>query len=187
AAASYPLRKVDVFMKGSLYLRNANSLRPVRRPNWCHDRYPTSSSRCLRLTWQAPHEKACRIRAMSPGKVWNVLLVMALAVGAAPAKGSADPPPASQDEEEAHQVSRLVRQLNDDAAARRDEAEQKLVELAGANTAVVDHFLSLLPPDSDQLPLAVRERLAAIRKQVEDRAAKAAVSSTTVTLKAEQL
>jgi hypothetical protein len=124
---------------------------------------------------------------MSLGTVCNALLVLALATGAALAKDSAEPPPASQDDELAHQVSRLVRQLNDDAAARRDEAEQKLVELAGANAATVDHILALLPPDSDQLPLAVRERLTAIRTQVQDRAAKAAVSPTSVTLKADQL
>jgi hypothetical protein len=119
--------------------------------------------------------------------VLSVVFGVSALAGASFAKDPVDPPPASQDDGLAHEVSRLVRQLNDDAAARRDAAETQLIELAGVNAATVDHFLSLLPPDSDQLPLAVRGRLAAIRKQVEDRAAKSAVSPTTITLSADQM
>jgi hypothetical protein len=124
---------------------------------------------------------------MSLDNVWNVVLVVGLFASVAIAKDAVDSPPATQDDALAREISQLVRQLNDDAAARREEAEQKLVELAGANAATIDHFLSLLPPDSDQLPLAVRNRLTTIRKQVEDRAAKAAVAPTSVTLSADQM
>jgi hypothetical protein len=87
----------------------------------------------------------------------------------------------------ARQVSRLVRQLNDDAAAQRDAAEQALVSLAGSDTASVDRLLAVLPTDSEQLPLAVRDRLARIRRQVEERAAKEAIAPTTVTLAAKSI
>jgi hypothetical protein len=98
----------------------------------------------------------------------------------------ADDKPAAADDS-GRQVGRLVHQLNDDAASVRDAAERQLLELGGASAATVDHFLSLLPPDSDQLPLAVRERLTKIRAQVEDRAAKLAVGPTSVTLTGNQL
>src|SRR6266478_4004386 len=84
----------------------------------------------------------------------------------------------------ARQIGRAVSQLNDDRAAERDAAEKKLMELAGKSTAEADHFLQALPKETDQMPVAVRERLAGIRKQVEDRAAKAATASTTITLAA---
>jgi hypothetical protein len=87
----------------------------------------------------------------------------------------------------ARQISRLVSQLNDDRASERDAAETKLSELAGITTAQVDRFLKLLPKDTEQMPVAVRDRLARIRKQVEDRAAKAATAATTVTLDAKQM
>lgn len=87
----------------------------------------------------------------------------------------------------ARQVSTLVRQLNDNSATRRQEAETELLELAGATSVSVDRLLSALPEESDQMPLAVRERLARIRRQVQDRAAKAVVSATTVTLDADQM
>jgi hypothetical protein len=99
----------------------------------------------------------------------------------------ADDKSVAADDDLARQVSRLVHQLNDDAASERDAAEKQLLELGGASAATVDHFLSLLPPDSDQLPLAVRERLTKIRTQVEDRAAKSAVGPTNVTFTSKQL
>ena len=55
------------------------------------------------------------------------------------------------------------------------------------STAEADRFLELLPKDNDQMPLAVRERLARIRQQVEDRAAKAATAATTITLSAKDM
>ena len=87
----------------------------------------------------------------------------------------------------ARQISRLVRQLNDDRAAERDAAEKKLLELAGTTAAETDRFLALLPEDNDQMPLAVRERLTRIRQQVEDRVAKSAVEDTKITLSAKEM
>jgi hypothetical protein len=115
------------------------------------------------------------------------IFAFSVAVGIALAKDAADQPSASQDDDLARQVGRLIRQLNDDAAAQRDAAEQELMDLPGASATSADHFLALLPPDSDQLSLAVRERLARIRKQVEARAAKSAVAPTTVSLSADQM
>lgn len=86
----------------------------------------------------------------------------------------------------ARQVRRLVSQLNDDSARERDAAEQKLVDLAGTNAASVDRLLELLPTPSDQMPVAMRDRLTRIRRVAEDRAAKAAVVQTTVTLDAKE-
>ncbi|HEY4234557.1 MAG TPA: hypothetical protein VGM76_14075 [Lacipirellulaceae bacterium] len=117
---------------------------------------------------------------------WSYPIAVAVAVMALPAAG-ADNTAAPNDSDSDRQVSQLVHQLNDDAATQRDAAEARLLELAGTNAATSDHFLSLLPPDSDQLPLAVRDRLTRIRKQVEDRAAKSAVAPTSVTLSAKQM
>ncbi len=82
----------------------------------------------------------------------------------------------------AGRVERLVRQLNDDRAATRDAAEQQLLELAGKTTIECDGLLKLLPEPKDEMPLAVRDRLTRIRNEIEDRAAKAAVAATRVTL-----
>lgn len=109
-----------------------------------------------------------------------VLCFASLALRAAedkPAVPEADP-------QLARQISRSISLLNDDRAAERDAAEKKLLELAGTSTAEADHFLQALPKETAQMPVAVRERLARIRKQVEDRAAKAATAATTITLAA---
>src|SRR5262249_59643852 len=87
----------------------------------------------------------------------------------------------------ARQVSRFIGQLNDDRAAERDAAEKKLLDLAGTSTAQADRFLEALPKETEQMPVAVRERLARIRKQVEDRAAKAATAATKITLSAKEM
>jgi hypothetical protein len=109
-----------------------------------------------------------------------LLFAFAWATAAWAAEGAAS----GTDDQLAPQISRLVQQLNDDRAAERDAAESGLLELAGATAAETDRFLKLLPEDSDQMPLAVRERLARIRQQAEDRVAKAAVESTHITLSA---
>jgi hypothetical protein len=107
-----------------------------------------------------------------------------LAVVAAVAQEQTKPP---ADDHLAHEISRLVRQLDDDRAAARDAAEAGLLELAGTQAAEVDRFLAALPEVSDQMPLAVRERITRIRHAVEDRAAKAATAGTTVTLAGDDL
>jgi hypothetical protein len=114
-----------------------------------------------------------------------LVLIVVGGIGAATDDPAAVPPAA--DMEFSLQVSRLVAQLNDDAADRRDAAERQLLDLAGASAASVDRFVATLPPDSDQMPLAIRERLKQIRRQVEVRAAKAAVDVTTVTLSADRM
>ena len=91
------------------------------------------------------------------------------------------------DQELSRQISRLVRQLDDDRATERQAAEKELLHLAGSTTAETDRFLELLPEENDQMPLAVRDRLSTIRQQVEDRVAKAAVIGTKLTLSADQM
>jgi hypothetical protein len=92
--------------------------------------------------------------------------------------------PSEADAQLARQVSRYVGQLNDDKATERDAAEKKLIDLAGTSATESDRFLTILPKPTDQMPLAVRERLGRIRQQVEDRAAKAATAATKITLSA---
>lgn len=84
-------------------------------------------------------------------------------------------------------ISLAISQLNDDRAADRESAEKKLLDLGGKSTAEADRFLKALPRDTDQMPVAVRERLARIRRLVEDRAAKAATGATTITLSAKAM
>ena len=119
--------------------------------------------------------------------------IMLAVLTAGPSRAAEDtaPPAANQgeaqDRELAEQITGLVRQLNDDRAAERETAEKKLLELGGATAAQADRFLQLLPEPTDEMPLAVRERLARIRREVQERAAKAGVEGTTVTLQANNM
>jgi hypothetical protein len=115
--------------------------------------------------------------------VANLALAAACVAAAEPDTASAG----ADETEFAQQVDGLVRQLNDNSAARRQAAEAELLQLAGTTAATTDRLLAALPEESDQMPLAVRERLARIRRQVQDRAAKSAVTATTVTLAAKQM
>jgi len=100
----------------------------------------------------------------------KMMAVMLLCLASAASRAAEEKPPQPDaDPELARQISRYVAQLNDDQAAARDAAEKKLLELAGASTTQSDRFLHALPKDTDQMPLAVRDRLARIRQQVEDR------------------
>jgi type II secretory pathway component GspD/PulD (secretin) len=94
---------------------------------------------------------------------------------------------AAADPQLVRQISRLISDLNADRAADRDSAEKKLLELAGTTTGQSDRFLLSLPKDTQQMPLAVRDRLARIRQQVEDRVAKAATGATYVTFSAKNM
>src|SRR3954451_14963374 len=85
------------------------------------------------------------------------------------------------------EINQLVGRLNADRAAERDDAEKKLLELTGASAAQSDRVLEALPKDSDQMPLALRDRLARIRQQLEDRAAKISTAATTLTLSAKEM
>ena len=117
------------------------------------------------------------------------LLILALlfVVTARAGAGEDKPAAAEVDPQLARQISRSVSQLNDDKADERDAAEKKLLELAGTSTAQADRFLQALPKETEQMPVAVRERLVRIRKQIEDRAAKAATAETTITLIAKDM
>jgi hypothetical protein len=95
--------------------------------------------------------------------------------------------PSEADAKFAQQVSKLVSKLDSDRAAERDAAEKELLDLAGETTAQTDRFLASLPPDNDQMPLAVRDRLSRMRRQIEDRAAKGATNGTTITLDAKSM
>lgn len=95
--------------------------------------------------------------------------------------------PPAENNEQARQIRRLVRQLNDDSAERRNAAEESLCEMAGTTTESVDRFLTLLPQPNEQMPLAVRERLTRIRAEVEDRAAKGVLGAMPVTLNAKSM
>jgi hypothetical protein len=112
----------------------------------------------------------------------GVLFLMATVTAAE--QGSADAP---GEGELSRKIGQLVRQLDSDRSAERDAAEKELLELAGSTTAETDRFLELLPEDSDQMPLAVRDRLTTIRQLVEDRVAKTAVVGTKITLSAKEM
>ena len=117
----------------------------------------------------------------------RVAAVLVATVAFAAAGVAAEESAAIDDGQFSRTVERLVRQLNDGVAARREAAERELLELAGGTAATTDRLLAALPEENDQMPLAVRERLARIRRQVQDRAAKSAVAATTVTLSADQM
>ena len=118
-----------------------------------------------------------------------ILLAVVFLCPAPLAVCSAEDKPAAPetDPQLARQVGRAISQLNDDRAAERDAAEKKLLELAGTSTAGADRFLQALPKETDQMPVAVRERLARIRRQVEDRTSKATTAATKITLAAKDM
>ena len=86
----------------------------------------------------------------------------------------------------AERIAPLVRQLNADRAARRDAAEQALLALAPRdNAAACDAFLRQLPKPAEQMPDEVRLRLARIRRQIETRQARLAVTASKLSLNAQ--
>jgi len=91
------------------------------------------------------------------------------------------------DKELGRQITQLVQRLEDDRAAERDAAEKKLLELAGKSPVETDRFLALLPKESEDMPLALRERLAKIRQQTEKSAAQSSTAGTTITLSAKAM
>jgi hypothetical protein len=97
------------------------------------------------------------------------------------------PPASAADRELAVRIERLVRQLDDDRAAQRDAAEKELLELAGTGNKESRRLLEMLPEPKDEMPLALRDRLSRIRREIEDRAAKSAVAGTAVTMPADAL
>jgi len=88
----------------------------------------------------------------------------------------------------AQNVDRLVRQLNDDQAARRDEAEQALLKMAPTGNAdACDAFLKMLPKPIDGMPAEVRLRLVRIRKQIETEQSSRVLAASRLTLSAQAM
>jgi hypothetical protein len=88
---------------------------------------------------------------------------------------TAAPAGAKADADLAAQVRKLVRELGASEKARRDAAEQKLLEL-GAKV------LDLLPETNDKTPAEVTQRLNRVRSKLEKTQAEGAVENTTITL-----
>jgi len=87
----------------------------------------------------------------------------------------------------ADQVDRLLRQLNDNQSARRDEAEQELLKLAPSDLDGCDAFLMLLPKPLEGMPAEVRLRLSRVRSQIENRQANQALVASRITLDAKEM
>jgi hypothetical protein len=100
---------------------------------------------------------------------WSLILSLALWGQAAAAQ-----PPSELES----QVQRLVRQLDDDELARREAAEKKLVELG-------PQALDLIPPDTPRTSAEAKERLARVRRQLENVLAQSIALPTRVTLTGE--
>jgi hypothetical protein len=92
--------------------------------------------------------------------------------------------PAAAAEDGARQkIAALVRQLDDQERAQRDDAEKQLVELglaAGADGAA--DFIAALPKPNENMPQEVQTRLARIRGQIQAKTSRKAVAESTVTL-----
>lgn len=90
----------------------------------------------------------------------------------------------ADDEELTAQVEELVAELDADTISERDIAEQNLLRLVDVEGVGPQKFLAVLPKPNDNMPPAVRERLASIRKMVEQRLASQAIEASKVTLEA---
>ncbi|NOY30092.1 MAG: hypothetical protein GXP28_07890 [Planctomycetes bacterium] len=88
---------------------------------------------------------------------------------------------------EADRVETLLRQLNDDQATRRDEAEQELLRLAPSDPGECDAFLRLLPKPLDGMPAEVRLRLSRVRSQIEKSQANEALVASRITLSDQEI
>lgn len=96
---------------------------------------------------------------------------------------AAEPDPATVE-----QVEQLVRQLNDDQATRRDEAEQELLKLAPtANADACDKYLQLLPKPTEGMPAEVRLRLLRLRKGIETEQSSRTLKESRLTLSAQEM
>ena len=112
-----------------------------------------------------------------------VIMLLSCDCGLMVERASAQPDPAAVEK-----VETLVRQLNDDTAARRDQAEQSLLELAPTGNAdACDEFLQLLPTPSDGMPAEVRLRLARLRKKIETRQSSQALAASRLTFDVKEM
>lgn len=118
-------------------------------------------------------------------KIWLIVGVAAcgLATDAAADENKKGDAPASAAAEPADleaQVRKLVRELDASQKAKRDAAEQQLLELGPA-------ALDLLPETNDRTPAEVALRLDRVRSHFERARAENSVKASTVTLKAENM
>jgi hypothetical protein len=102
---------------------------------------------------------------------WSLILSLAL-IGQAPVAESPD--------ELSAQVQKLVRQLDDEELARREAAEEALVELG-------PQALDLLPENTPRTSAETKERLGRVRRQLEIALAESIALPTMVTLEGEML
>src|SRR5690242_4054435 len=109
------------------------------------------------------------------------LLIVVTTLVSLYAKAEENNPATTSDAQLEKQIAGIVKQLSGAKSADRDAAEKQLLELAGTTAAQTDRFLALLPKDNDQMPLALRDRLSRIRRQIEERTAKVATNGTKVT------
>lgn len=82
-------------------------------------------------------------------------------------------------EVDAARVNDLVRQLNADAAADRDAAEETLVQMGRGDA---DALLAALPASNPRMPPEVQLRLDRVRKAVQQSVAESAVEASRITL-----
>jgi len=95
---------------------------------------------------------------------------------------------AEQQVPQPEQIQTLVRQLNDDESAVRDQAEHALLKLAPTHSfAQYDAFLALLPRPVENMPAEVRLRLTRIRREIETAGAKHALMASKLTLSAQTM
>ncbi len=85
---------------------------------------------------------------------------------------------------ETDRIEPLLRQLNDDEASRRDEAEQTLIKMAPTDAKACDAYLLRLPKPLEGMPAEVRVRLGRIRRQIENRQANQSLVASRLTLDA---
>lgn len=90
----------------------------------------------------------------------------------------------ANDAELENQVQELVGSLDADTISERDIAEKNLLSLVGVEGVGPEKFLEVLPRPNDNMPPAVRERLATIRKLVEQQMATKSIEASTLSLEA---
>ena len=85
-------------------------------------------------------------------------------------------------------LDQLIRQLNDDQATRRDEAEQAILKMAPINNVdEYDAYLEKLPKPIDGMPAEVRLRLERIRKQIETKQSSSVLAPSRLALSADEM
>ena len=114
---------------------------------------------------------------------WPVQIARALVVSAL--LGGANVQAAPIDPELADRVETLIRQLDHDQAAKRDQAEASLLKMAPTSDAeACDQFLLLLPAPIEGMPEEVRLRVTRLRRQIQQQQARAVLAASTFSLPA---